>query len=339
VAIKRSSAHEIDRLVSELSAERADVRDAAVARLTIFGARAVERLAAVVASTASRATRLAALGALDAIGDPRGRKTVFTALAGEDAVVAVAAAAVARGYLHGPHGDEALDCLTHTALDRSRTGAVRAAAVDALRQLDAATIAPLVDALRADGDAAVRTAAAAASGRTRASTQHPAAILAAAARGELPPQADLLRSAVVQAGAGAPLPALLAIVEAVLARERREPAPARAEWTAVRAAVHLALASRGSRIALYDLRDSLVLADARLPVEWIAALSAIGDAACLEPIAAAHARAADVWWREHLAQAFRAIVQREGLTRRHAVMKRIEKKWPLITGHRPPATG
>ena len=47
----------------------------------------------------------------------------------------------------------------------------------------------------------------------------------------------------------------------------------------------------------------------------------------LHAIAAAHGRATDRWWRQHLADTFQAIVAREGLTRRHAVMKKIEKRW------------
>ena len=82
-----------------------------------------------------------------------------------------------------------------------------------------------------------------------------------------------------------------------------------------RESAHLALATRGSRLALYDLRESLETADARLPVELLAALSAVGDAACLAAIAAAHGRSRDAWWRAHLAEAC------------HAIMK-IEKRWP-----------
>jgi hypothetical protein len=65
----------------------------------------------------------------------------------------------------------------------------------------------------------------------------------------------------------------------------------------------------------------------------MAALSLAGDATCLESIAAAHALAGGSesdWWREHLADAFHAIVKRERLTRRHAVMKKIQKRWPAI---------
>jgi len=91
---------------------------------------------------------------------------------------------------------------------------------------------------------------------------------------------------------------------------------------------HLALAKRGSRIALYDLREWLETARQPLPVESLAALSLIGDASCLEPIAKAYARSRDEWWRQHLTDAFRTIIERERITKRKAVMKKIEKKWP-----------
>jgi hypothetical protein len=94
--------------------------------------------------------------------------------------------------------------------------------------------------------------------------------------------------------------------------------------------VHQALAARNSRLALYDLRDSLLEPD-RLPVAFLAALEEIGDETCLETLAAAYeasSRSGDAWWREHVAAAFRAIMQREGLTRRHAAVKRAMARWP-----------
>ena len=103
-----------------------------------------------------------------------------------------------------------------------------------------------------------------------------------------------------------------------------------------RAAAHVALAGRGSRLALYDLRESLERRKAPLPVEFLTALSTIGDASCLEAIAGAHREATRTrWWRDHLADAFRTIVAREKLTRRHAVIKKIEngsamaERWQL----------
>ena len=97
--------------------------------------------------------------------------------------------------------------------------------------------------------------------------------------------------------------------------------------------MHQALAARNSRLAVYDLRDSLLEAE-RLPVTFLAALEEVGDASCLENLAAAYdasSRSGDRWWREHVATAFRAIVQREGLTRRHAAVKRAMQRWPEAT--------
>ena len=92
------------------------------------------------------------------------------------------------------------------------------------------------------------------------------------------------------------------------ARETEEPAAEpQAEWRVVRRALHQILASRQSRVALYDLRETLEADDGPLPVEFVAALTAIGDTSCLEAIGGAYARAAAAgqpshdWWRQHLA--------------------------------------
>ena len=79
-----------------------------------------------------------------------------------------------------------------------------------------------------------------------------------------------------------------------------------------------------------DLRETLETSNGPLPVEFLAALERIGDASCLEPIASAYATAPAEgdWWREHLAHAFRAIAARERVTRRHAAMKKIARRWP-----------
>ena len=75
-------------------------------------------------------------------------------------------------------------------------------------------------------------------------------------------------------------------------------------------------------------------------MDFLAALSKVGDGSCLEALAAAYARTLPPkrnrveeggdWWRQHVADVFRVIVNREGLTRRHAAMKRIEARWPGV---------
>jgi hypothetical protein len=75
------------------------------------------------------------------------------------------------------------------------------------------------------------------------------------------------------------------------------------------------------------LRESLETATEPLAVDALAALALVGDVSCLEPIAASYARSKDAWWRDRLGDTFRTIVDRERVTRRHAIVKRIEKRW------------
>jgi hypothetical protein len=122
------------------------------------------------------------------------------------------------------------------------------------------------------------------------------------------------------------LTTLLRIVERVREKEAGESATRREKWTAARAAGHLALARRRSRVGLYDLREWLETARTPLPVDAFAALSLVGDASCLEAIAGRYAAPQDEWSKSRLADLFRAIVRREGVSRRHPVVKRIERK-------------
>jgi hypothetical protein len=94
--------------------------------------------------------------------------------------------------------------------------------------------------------------------------------------------------------------------------------------------LHQALALRGSRVAMYDLRETIEGARGPVPVSFLAALHVVGDASCLEPLAAACARTGtgDARWRHQLGEAFHAIARREKVTTRHAVMKRIAARWP-----------
>jgi hypothetical protein len=94
--------------------------------------------------------------------------------------------------------------------------------------------------------------------------------------------------------------------------------------------LHQHLASRGSRLALYDLREALEGATGPLPVGFLSAAAVIGDTSCLTPLARAWVESGhdDRWWRDHVAEAFGAIVAREALTRRHPALKLILERWP-----------
>jgi len=278
--VRASASKTIDTLVDDLSSASDVDREAAIARLTVLGGRAVERLITLTETTSSSSARVGAFRVLEAIGDPRALTPALRAVTEPNVQVAVAAIGVARRFLKGAAGAKVVDRLTATALDRTRPDDVRVAALRALRALEASTLKPLLKSLADDP--------------VVAASARPATLT-----GVEPPLAELLASA-------------------ESARDRNRPA--------ARAAAHLALAKRGSRIALYDLREWLDAAKDPLPADALSALAMVGDAACLEPIAKASSRTRD----KRLLEAFAAIVKREGLTRRHAVIRRIEKRWAEV---------
>jgi hypothetical protein len=117
-------------------------------------------------------------------------------------------------------------------------------------------------------------------------------------------------------------------------RERaQKKAAAVNDWRAARGAVHQALALRGSRVALYDLRETFARASGPLPSSFLAAVTMIGDESCVEPLASAYANATtDARWKGQLAQAFRAVVKRERITKRHSALRRALAKAPDLGG-------
>ncbi len=330
MVIRQSSSRQVDALIADLRSDRAAAREAAAARLAVIGARAVTRLAEVARDGASsQAARVAALGTLEAIEDAQAAEIALQ-LAGDSAPeVAIAAMRAMRPFLRGAQGVRVIECLTTVALDASRQDDERIAAVQVLRELDKDTVQPLLDRLREDPRAAVAALAAPAAGRRRSSKSAGTSRAAISLEGPLPDDAQTLRQQLSIEGAKAPLPVLQDLVSRLGEREAAD-AEGRTAWMTARAAAHLALASRGSRLALYDLRETLERSKEPLPVEFLAALERIGDASCLEAIAAAWvtAPADSEWWREHLVHAFRAIVVRERVTRRHTSMKKIARRWP-----------
>ena len=167
-------------------------------------------------------------------------------------------------------------------------------------------------------------------------TGDPVAALEAAAAGRLPRDPAVVRAWLQGAAATVPLATVHRLIGALRDRESAEPAAAAsaADWLAVRAATHELLGHRGSRVALYDLRETLERATQPLPREFMTAVAAIGDASCLEPLAGAYVRATAAGpallgsWPGQLADTFRTIVRRERITRRHAALRRIEARWP-----------
>jgi HEAT repeat protein len=329
MVIKSSAARDIGRLVSELASQDDVRREAALARLAIIGARAVARLVAALAADPPAPTRAAILRALEAIGDRRGLPPALERLTDSDPRAALVAVTAVRRFLRSDDRQEAaaaFDGLATAALDATRPDPVRLAALEALEEIPGKSTKTLRERLAADPSPALRR-------RARGEPGDAPSFDALVAR--LPDDPELVRGAVQAAGAKAPLPTLGHLVDAL--RERETAArqlEERAAWRTARAAVHQALAERGSRLALYDLRECLAATTEPLPVGFIAALGLVGDQSCLEAIARAWARSRagrDEWWRRHLADALRAIVRRERLTRRHRVLQRVLHRYPAVT--------
>ena len=331
MSIKPSAASEIRTLIAALASGEEIRRETAIARLSIIGPRAVDRMLAAYPS-GDRDTRIAILRTLEAIGDPRAVGVARQALE-EGGDLAVAGANTLRVLLDSPTdrtSTGALDALVAAAVSPVAERRVRVAAFEALRDMPS-EIRDRVQAALADAaDRTIRPSTAGGSGVASA----PDALWQDAVEGRLVDDPAALREVIDARGPSAPLGVLQRIVDALRTQERGTSNPhRRAAWQALRGAIHQALGLRGSTIALYDLRETLEEAREPLPSSFIGALHAVGDTSCLDAIAAAHAgtprsgEAADRW-RAQLEAAFKAIAGREKITRKSAVMKRIEKKWP-----------
>jgi hypothetical protein len=315
MVIRSSSARQVDALIAHLRDGSPVQREAAIARLRVIGPRAVDRLVALAHGEESDVARAAALKALEGIEGPRSRDAILGLLRDRSAPVAAAAVSALRPWLRSD--TPVLDAITALALDKTRPAAARLAALDALAELPRATILPVLHQLGAE-DAAL--AARLTGDRRSTALDEPAGA----------------RDWIAKRGATAPLSEVHAMITRIRDRERLEPsARRRQEWQVARAAAHVALAERNSRVALYDLRETFDTATSTLPLDVLNAAGMIGDASCLEPMARAWAGAGrELWWRDRLAETARAIVARENLTARSAVVKRIRERHPGFLGGR-----
>lgn len=291
---------DVGRLVESLGSSDRIRRDAAIARLRVIGPRAVGAVTRLVHGGASTEARTAGLKALEGIDDPRVVDAALPLLSPHQPTVTGAAIGVLRAWVTRETGTRVLDALTAVALDTSRDPVTRLAALDAIAQLPRHVVAPLLE------QAAVGA----------------------------PGPAGADDPAVVQewlaANADAPLSELHALIVRLRDYERAESAGERRDqWIRARGAAHALLARRRSRVALYDLRETFDAARAPLPLDYLAAMTLIGDASCLEPMARAWAAVpADPWWRERLSEAAADIRHRTRLSGSSAALKRIRAKWP-----------
>lgn len=329
MVIKRSSAAEVARLLESLLSGDVVAREAAAARLAILGARVVDRVTATLEGLQQPAHIVAALDVLERIGDPRGAAAAEAWLADPREPVAAGAVAVVRRALQaeGPEvAARAMDVLVKVASDDSRPAALRALAQEALGDLPDDVLASLrqrwpdMPAPRAEGGPTDPSPVEWNAGSLTAWTED---------AGSSPSAAEV-KEALSRHAANLPLPVLHRAIERLRDLEHAAPKDA-ADWQAARGLVHQVLAARGSRVALYDLRETLERDPAGLTVSMLAALGSLGDTSCLEPVAGAWARTQDEWLKEQLREVFAGIAWREGVTRRHAVMKRIGAHHPALS--------
>ena len=331
MVIRRSAASDTRQLVSDLASDGPDGdlrREAAIARLRVIGARALRHILPLLDPAMPGRTRIAAVRALEGCRDAAAVTPMLGTLADADPDVRIASLAVARTLLDGPRGSEVLDVVTGLALEGSQPLAVRRSALSALADLPSRTVRPLIERLRQDPDPAVRALV---EGQQIVSSATPLATLIEAAEDRLPAEPDYVLRLVAEAGAAAPLPTLHRLVNAIRNREQAEARPAhRRDWLTVRAAVHQALATRGSRVAAYDLREAIETADGPLPHDFIRAAATFGDASVLEALAGAFVRAPmpdTSGWRAALVDAARGIIVREQLTNRHGAVRRLRARY------------
>lgn len=290
----------LDRLIGDLSSADPLARDTAVARLRVLGGRALPRLIALVATGPHGPGGAAALAALEGSDDPRAAGAARTALDSRDVDVVIAALGVLRAWVTREPGTELLEAITAIAVDRGRDAHVRLAALDALADLPADLLAPI---------------------RAQAPPPETAG-----------PALDTPAAAHAWVDAHGARASLARLHDAVQGFREREMA-ARGEverdaWQQARGAAHRALAARGSRLALYDARETVAAAPRRLPPGFVETVRTLGDAACLAPLARAWAAAGDPGWRAELADAARSIVRRARLGARNPVLKGVRRDWP-----------
>jgi hypothetical protein len=336
VAIRKSAAAEIETLLADLCGDDPVARETAEARLTVIGVRAIPHLIVAFDRAASAVARTVILKVLEATPDRRSAELGAEQLEADGADPAVRAAAVGLlgAYLESAESSRVLDTLTPFILDAERPDALRLHALDVIERALPHVLEPLRTRLAEDPSSAIR-AWASVSAATGTPVIDPRLAIEAAAAGE-PADPRFLRELVPAGSADAPLPTLHRLVEVARDREAAAGAADGEAWLAVRGAVHLALARRASRVAVYDLREAIGRAAAPLPEGFAEAAGLVGDAACLEAIAELLARTRTETdsrmrgWQRDLVQAGRSIVERERLTRRHAVMKKIVRLSPDV---------
>jgi hypothetical protein len=346
VPIVPSRTKRIQELLERLASGGAAERDSAVAGLTLLGTRVVEPLRAVLPGLA-RAARLAAVEVLDRIdapsalvplldlladedetvagramealggrSDPRAAKALAAVLAGPAPAARRRGAAQALVRLQAAGLVEALDPLAARLLDEREDAALRLAILDALRAQDPplapSTLRPLLRRLAASADLQLAAHA-------RSSASAPVSLERLVDELVAPGRSAeaVARATADLAVRGAPaIPVLRQALE-------RLGSPGRADAPSLRAraAIHGALAALDSRVALYDLRETLATRPLAVMPALLRSAGRIGDGSLVPLLARAVAEKAAPL--EACAEALAAIVAREKLRRTSAACRSV----------------
>ena len=339
MAIRPSAASEIRALLDALTSADDVVRETAAARLSAIGARVVPHLLDGFRRSPSPVAQASILKVLESTRDRRGLALAIDALSATPREPAIAIAALnLLGAFLDDDSTQAIEALGAIVTDPDRLDLERLAAWQVLERMPERILAPLRTRLAKDKSTAIRRRLTAAKTTTRAPEPalDPAEFLQMAARGGAVDPA-MLKDALAAGGGRASLTVLHRLVEVARTRETEARADAdRHEWQTARGTVHLALAHRASRVAVYDVRDTIASATGSLPPDFVAAAALVGDSGCLEAIADALARVParvdreEQDWRDRLYDAARAIITRERLSRRHAAARRLARKHGAI---------
>ena len=308
MVIRSSAARDVDQLLKDLQGTSAVRREAALARLRVLGSRALARLERLLRDGDEDA-RATAIRVLDGMEEPRVIDLALGALGDASEAVRTNAVLALRPWVTREAGTRVMEGLVACALT-DQAVAVRDAARDALALLPRDIIEPLLEQALLDQP-------------TLEQPVPPAA--------DDPPQDAAGVEAWLVAHPRAPLSALHAVITRLRSAEgRADGEMSRIQHQVARGAVHAVLAARASAVALYDLRETFDAATTPLPLNYLLAMTTIGDAACLESLGKAWAAtpSSETWWRDRLSEAAGTIASRLKLTRRHAAVKRAEAKWP-----------
>ncbi len=318
-----SRSREIQERLAELGSASAATRDSAAARLTLLG----ERSVAPLIESLRRSSPLARLGAIKVLGRlraPRALPALLEQLGDREGRL-VAAAAGAIATLGGASAVAALSRVLSHGEAEARAGAARALAKLFVGGVEEA-LEPLVTTLLdAKADEPLRRTADKALSRLPPRELH-------AIRARLAEAADEIarngRAGGADAAARRRFPGTPDI-DALLASPPRGAAAVPALHRALSglkdaeaaSRLHRALAERGSRIALYDLRERLEARPARAAEALLEIAGRIGDASLLAAIVALAVDRTAL--TGPCADALAAIVSRERLRKTQRLVKTV----------------